>query len=102
MVKVVDRTPDEIAQRGRSNKLARIAEDTFRARVDGSLNSNIFRVCPFIHQDVNRDLGFDVYPTDQLIRVYFPEQLDSAARLAKRYEELGEPEFTVKKDYQEG
>ena len=94
MVKVVDRTPDEIAQRGRSNKLARIAEDTFRARVDGSLSHTIFRVCPFIHQDVNRDL--------ELIRVYFPEQLDSAARLAKRYEELGEPEFTVKKDYQEG
>ena len=99
MVKVVDRTPDEIAQRGRSNKLARIAEDTFRARVDGSLSHTIFRVCPFIHQDVDRDLGFDVYPTDQLIRVYSPEQLDSAVRLATRYEESGEPEFTVQREY---
>ena len=53
------------------------------------------------HSKHTEDPIFHIYPGRNRIDVYSPEYLDIATKVAVAFEDSGESEFTVKKDYKE-
>lgn len=96
MVKVIGLSKDEVERRERASKLVEITKEVLgsEAKIDDSPYS-FFSVYP------NPKIKSPIYviPNDNFIIINDPKLLDYALGLANSYERTGEPEFTVKKDY---
>jgi len=98
MVKVVGLTKEEIEERKRRNKLEQITKTTFtsEAQITTQFNSWIeIKPNPKIYSSIF------VTPDRHRIRIDNPELFSYAQTLAEAYERNGEPEFTIKKTYEE-
>jgi len=102
MVKVVERTPEEIAEMNRVDKLVKIVEENFGGKflVNRGLYVNVFTVK--LAERGGKPYDFSpIYVSlrHNLINLDSAEYFDDAVRLAELYEASGEPEFTVKRNY---
>lgn len=96
MVKVVDKRPEEQAERDRLERLFGIAMNLFdsgrfsvnRTNVDGIRINGLGKT--------NKSY-MTVYPDISGIRAYGEDIYPEAERLAHAYENAGEPKFTVEK-----
>ena len=98
MVKIEERSPEEIREEERFSKLVEIAKGVLPSHYDVDIVRGAFSFGVY----EKGDYLFNVDPTSNLIRANSHYALGYAVALAERYEALGEPEFTVKKDYSDG
>ncbi len=95
-------TPEQRARMDRNIELFRIADDNFKGGplVIGKGYLGVFGFSLRGDESAGiRGILLDVSLHNNLIRVYSPEHFGDAVRLAELYEESGEPEFTVRKEY---
>ena len=95
MVKIEELTLDEIDERNRISKLSELAKGVIQQSI--VTNSTIGII---LSVEGRKSAPITVYPSHNIICVYDRQFFDSAVVLAKRYEASGEPEFTVKKNYE--
>ena len=93
MVKVIEKTPEEIREEQRTSKLVAIAKQILpEANID---------VNPTIISISGKDYHLFVSLSRNYINAQDKQTFEQAMKLAEVYEAQGEPEFTVKKDYTE-
>lgn len=99
MVKVLEESEEERHERQRGNRLVEIARETLPGcSIDDPSPELGFLV---YLKPSERKCYLSVWPEDNQIVVKKREAFDAAMKLAAAYEERGEPEFSVKKDYQD-
>ena len=99
MVKIVDKDPKEIEYEERTNRLIALTRNVLpeNYRV-GTFSDTLFLVYA---QDAAFDSMLCIHTVSNKIRINHPSSLETAIELARAYEKVGEPEFTVKKDYRQ-
>ena len=103
MVKIVERSFKELAEKERESKLENIAKMFLgeKFEVDTTPLGNIALSPKKIDEPHIAIVVYLIYPPDNKIRVNNRDYLEEAIKLAEAYESSGEPEFTIKKDYDE-
>lgn len=97
MVRVIGRSAEEREGIKRGSRLAVIAREVFpECSITGEGGSSVY-----ISVFSPGKKGIHVYYLENCIRIDDKSIFDDALKLAEAYEDSGEPEFTVKKDYDE-
>lgn len=102
MVKIVERSEEEKKKKQRISKLIQIANESLEGKFKA--NSSIFSGISLFKEPYETADHSAMYVSllgENEILVKNPNYLDTAIKLAEAYEKSGEPEFTVKKDYDE-
>lgn len=95
MVKILENTETIESQEERDSRLAKIVKKIFPQVETNSPIGGQFGV--LFKED--KFVQIYVYSNRNYIRVTNKKHFNKALKIAEQYEKIGEPEFTVKKDY---
>jgi len=102
MVRVESLTQEDIDRRERKSRLVNITRNivgrlrTFDGKKTSFINVSSYPFCPF-----SLPIQISLMGTERRVFVSNPKFFDTAMKLARAYEESGEGQFTVKKEYLE-
>lgn len=99
MVKIIDKSTEELKEEARLNKLERIAREVCGEKF--KINTKVGNI--YLHSKLlmpnNPDFFVYLMTGKNEVLVSNSSYLNDAIKLAEAYEASGETEFTVKKDY---
>lgn len=101
MVKVVDRSPEEVAKIESIGRVTGRLVDILNKHFGERFSATPTTKSPYINvkDSVSRDRAFEIDAGHNQIEVYSPKYFDDAVKLAALYEVSEKAEFTVRRDY---
>ncbi|MEK6872391.1 MAG: hypothetical protein AABW90_00075 [Nanoarchaeota archaeon] len=102
MVKIIGKSLEEITNDEREDKLIKIAERVLGEEFKVINSITYIALIPKKTTELYKtQINVSLIHLINMIEVNNPKWIDYAIRLAEAYESSGEPEFTVKKNYDE-